>query len=873
MGQIAAAAHELLERDELLASLADELAEASAGRGRFVLLPGEAGGGKTAVVRRFCEGQPAERVLWGACDPLFAPRPLGPLLDIADQTKGDLAEAIRTGAGPHRIVSALLEHANEHPPTIVVLEDVHWADEATLDLLRLLSRRVEQSNALVLMTYREDELDRTHPLQLVLGEIVTRHPVARFAIEPLSPAAVAGLAAPAGVDAGKLYRQTGGNPFFVTEVLAAGGDGAGSRTIRDVVLARAARLSDEGRELLDALAIASPRAELWLLDELAGESIDALEECLSSAMLTSEFGAVAFRHELARLAIEASLGPRRRRELHRVALATLAASPGEPDVVRLAHHAEAAGDGEAVLRYAPQAAARAAAVGAHREAAAQFSRALRFAGRADVEVRAALLSAYSTSCYLTDRCEEAIVAARELLECYRETGDLRRQGETLCLLSQLQMCPGSALLAEPSGRQAVALLEEFPPDAELAMAYANLAAIAMNTEDAVGTQEWGTRALELAERVGDLDARVHALNSVGTMEFLLHGPEHREKVERSRQLAEEADLDTGVLRGDLNLAWAALRHHALPLVEAYLEAGLSRCREPDYDLWRLQVHAYRGCLRLEQGRWEEAAESARLAFADPRSSPLPRILGRIVLGLVRARRGDPQVWPLLDEACEIAAPSGELQRIAPAAAARAEAAWLLGCPELIAEATDVALALAIERQAGWIVGQLACWRKRAGIAERIDAAVAEPHELELASRPEEAAERWTELGCVYESALALAQSSREDSLLRAHAELYELGAHKAAAIVARSLRERGVHGVQRGPRPTTRQNAAGLTARELDVLGLVAEGLRNAEIAERLFLSTKTVDHHVSAILRKLPARSRTEASAEAHRLGLLEAR
>lgn len=868
---ISAAGHELLERDQLLAGLADELAQARAGRGRLVLLAGEAGAGKTAVVRRFCERQSSVAALWGACDPLFTPRPLGPLLEIAGETEGELEEAIRTGAGPHQIVSALLKLASERPPTIVVLEDVHWADEATLDLLRLLARRVGQSRALVLATYRDEELDRAHPLRIVLGEIATGRAVARLTIEPLSPAAVAQLAAPAGVDPGELHRQTGGNAFFVTEVLAAGGDGASSHTIRDAVLARAARLSEEGRALLDAVAVAPPRVELWLLDEVAGDSIDALEECLVSGMLTSGSGTVAFRHELARLAIEASLGPRRRRELHRTALASLAVPPsGDPDVVRLAHHAEAAGDGDAVLLYAPQAADRAAALGAHREAAAQYGRALRFADHGDVETRAALLSSYSTSCYLTDRCQDAITAAQELLECYRASGDRRREGETLCVLSQLQMCPGSVVDAEPAARQAIALLEEFPPDAELAMAYANLAAIAMNGEDAACVQEWGARALELAERIGDLNARVHALNSVGTMEFLLHGPSHREKVEQSTALAHEADLATGVLRGYSNMAWAAARHRALPLVEEYLEAGLRRCREPDYDLWRLHLLAYRACLRLEQGRWEEAAESAQLAVADPRSSPLPRILGRVVLGLVRARRGDPQVWPLLDEATELAAPSGELQRIAPAAAARAEAAWLVGSPESVTEATELALALAVERQAAWIVGQLACWRRRAGVAESIDAPVAEPYELELASRPEDAAERWTQLGCPYEAALALAQSPRDASLLRAHGELHELGAHAAAAIVARGLRARGVQGVQRGPRPSTRQNAAGLTARELEVLGLLAEGLRNAEIAERLFLATRTVDHHVSAILRKLPARSRTEASAEAQRLGFL---
>ena len=784
---------------------------------------------------------------------------------------GELEDAIRGDAGPHEIVSALLRAVRARPPSIVVLEDVHWMDEATLDVLRLLARKVEASGALVLATYRDDEVDRTHPLRIMLGEIATSTAVTRLTIEPLSRAAVARLAASADVDAEELYRQTGGNPFFVTEVLAAG-SGARSRTIRDAVLARAARLSDEGRALLDAVAVAPARVELWLLDALAGDSSHALEECLASGMLTSHVDAVEFRHELARLAIEASLEPRRRLELHRTALTALAAPPrGEPDIVRLAHHAEASGDRDAVLEYAPLAAARAAAAGAHREAAAQYGRALRFAEGASLAARAELLASYSDSCYLTDRCDDAIAAAKDLLECYREAGDRRRQGETLCLLSQLQMCPGGVVEAEPAGSEAVVLLEEFTPSASLAMAYANLAALAMNAEDSAGTLHWGTRAVGLAERIGAGDARVHAVNSLGTMEFLLHGPKRRGRLEHSVWMAREAGFETGILRGYSHLAWAAARHRALSLADHYLAAGLAHCDEPDYDLWRLLLLGQRACLRLDQCRWDEAAESARLALSDPRSSRQPRILGMVVLGLIRARRGDPQVWQLLDDARELAAPSGEPQRIVVVAAARAEAAWLMGRPGLVGDATEAALALAIERKADWLVGQLLCWRRRAGIDETPDVPVPEPYALELAGRTEEAAAAWTRLGCRYEAALALAQSSQVASLARAHAELQQLGASAAATVVARRLRERGVHGIPRGPRPSTRQNPAGLTARELDVLGLVAHGFRNAEIAERLFLSSRTVDHHVSAILRKLPARDRSEASAVAAQLGLLE--
>jgi DNA-binding CsgD family transcriptional regulator/tetratricopeptide (TPR) repeat protein len=859
---MAAVATRLLEREHLLEALHAALAQAEAGDGRLVLVGGEAGVGKTALVRSFCAEQHGVAVWAGACDALFTPRPLGPFLDIAEDVH-EIAAATRA----NDVVSTLLHAARERGRAILVLEDVHWADEATLDGLRLLARKVEAAPLLVIATYRDDELARVHPLRIVLGEIATRPAVERLSVPPLSPDAVAELAHEAGIDAGELYRQTSGNSFYVTEALAAGG-GSIPSTVRDAVLARAARLSPPARAALDAVAIASPRVELWLL-EAAGAD-DGLAEAIASGMLSALATTIEFRHELARLAIEDSVGPARRLDLHRRVLTALADPPtGEPDVVRLAHHAEAAGDTEAVLRYAPAAAARAAAVGAYREAAGQLARALRFEELLTPERRAELLGLYSDACYSTDRCLDAIAAVERMLETYRAVGDRHKEGEALCLLSRLQMCPASVLEAEPAGRRAVEILEEFPPDAALAIAYANLTAIAMNAEDAESTRAWGARAIELAEHVGDSEALVHALCSAGTMEMLLRGPRAGTQAERSLQLARAAGLEVHVLRAHSNMAWAAWRHRAYALADEWLGAGLAICEEPDYDLWRSQMLAHQACVRLDQGRWDEAVNAARRAINDPLSSPLPRILGRVVLGLVRARRGDPHVRPLLAEAAALAAGSGELQRIGPAAAALAEAAWLTGDVASIDGMTADALRLAVDRRAGWIVGQLVSWRRRAGIDEPVPA-VPEPFALELAGRPEDAAEAWIALGCPYEAALALADAQDERTLRLAHDRLQELGARPAAAAVARKLRGLGVRGLPRGPRQRTRANAAQLTERELEVLELLASGRRNAAIAERLFVSPRTVDHHVSAILRKLDVDTRGEAVAEAARLNLL---
>src|SRR5439155_17507097 len=288
------------------------------------LVGAEAGGGKTALLRRFSDASGA-RVLWGACDPLFTPRPLGPLIAVADGLGGELGEAI--GAGPHEVTSALARELTAVRGSVLVLDDVHWADEATLDVLRLLVRRVESVPALVIATYRDAELDRTHPLRRMLGELASSPAVRRLKLAPLSREAVAELAEPYEADPDDVYAKTAGNPFFVVEALAAGGADVPD-TVRDAVLARAAPLSADAKALLEAVAIVPRQAELWLLEQLAPEALDSVDECIASGMLTSDAASLAFRHELARLAVEESISVTRRVRLHRAALAALADPPG-----------------------------------------------------------------------------------------------------------------------------------------------------------------------------------------------------------------------------------------------------------------------------------------------------------------------------------------------------------------------------------------------------------------------------------------------------------------------------------------------------------------------------------------------------------------
>lgn len=392
----------------------------------------------------------------------------------------------------------------------------------------------------------------------------------------------------------------------------------------------------------------------------------------------------------------------------------------------------------------------------------------------------------------------------------------------------------------------------------------------MLAHDIAATQLWAGRALELAERFGVLETSVHALTNLGTAEiFLGDETSGRARLEESLRRAAAAGLDDDVGRAYANLAAPTICRRQHDLAERYLAAGIAYCDEHDIPGYGLYLRAWKARLELDRGRWSAAAELVLEVLGDPDASIPQQITARVTGGLLAIRTGDEERGRrLLDEALAQAKPTGELQRLAPVASARAEAAWLAGRRAAIDAETTRAAELAAERRQPWELGELAVWRARAGLAWPAGP-VAAPFAAELAGDLATAAERWTELRCPYEAALVRAQGDDEAGLREALGEFQRLGALPAARLVSRRLRQRGARDIPRGPHHATTANPAALTPRELEVVRLVADGLRNGEIAERLVVSVRTVDHHVSSILSKLGVRTRAEAAAAAVRMGV----
>jgi DNA-binding CsgD family transcriptional regulator/tetratricopeptide (TPR) repeat protein len=856
---------ELLERDSALAALIEAREAAARGDGRVVFVTGEPGIGKTSLVTRFVRDlEPGARVLFGTCDDLSIPRPLGPIRDLVGAVSAPLEEALAAGAASHEIQGLLIAELELPPqPTVLVVEDVHWADDATLDAITVLGRRIGPLPALLVLTFRGGEVPPAHPLRAALGAIRAGDSVF-LELAPLSERAVASLA---GADSDDVYAATAGNPFYVSELLAFRTAGELPPSIANAVLGRAARLDEDALRLVQLVSVVPNRVTNSVLDSVMPGWSAAAEEPERRQLLDVAPGYVRFRHELARNAIRSSIPIAARRRLHAEILDALLAANADPaDVV---HHAEAAGAEDVVAKHALVAARRAAALGSNRQAHSHYRRASDFVDRLSAADQAAVLEELATASYVVGRLEDAFPAIERAIAVYGDLSDEAAVGRCTRVLSRFHWFAGDGDAAQRTMLDAMAILEPLGESVELARAYSGLSQLAMLAEDAEQAFVWGEQALELAIRLGDESTRAHALINIGSAKSQL---DHRETAAllEAHALADAAGDRYEATRALGNLAYALMLWVQPGEALRHTETALAYAQEHEIHSLASYFATMIAWLRLRAGEWDDAEQVVRSEIE--RDAAVPQLLAKTVLTELAVRRGDPDAAELLCDLAEQADRTDELQRLAPVLELETEWALTRGTP-MPDERFERVIAKIRPRSdfAGWGAARVGAWAAVAGIDIDADQPASPPLATMACRDWRGAADAFGDVGWTYDRALMLSLLDDEESLAEAIEISRGLGAEPLTRRVAGRMRELGLN-VPHGPRQSTRANPAGLTARQLDVLALLAAGLTNAEIAERLVVSPRTAEHHVAAVLTKLGAATRRDVARRAAELGLTQA-
>ncbi|WP_448811297.1 helix-turn-helix transcriptional regulator [Agromyces bauzanensis] len=851
---------ELLERESQLEQLREAVLR-SRRAGGIVTISGESGAGKSALLRAAIAPDATVRIARGLCDPLETPRPLGPIREVvADLGIGEVLDF--GGSTTPAELGAALMRALRTEPSVVAIEDAQWIDEASVDVLRFLVRRIESAPILLVVTYRPGEIGARHSVRLLLGDIARHEGAMTIAVPSLTIDAIRVLVRETGLDAASVLGRTGGNPFYVTEIVRHPGEGLPA-SVRDAVLASTNAVAEDDLEVLRLIATAPDAVDDRLLP-LLGIDMPRLRRLEATDLLVRSRRGVGYRHELARLAVEDAIPLAASAPLHARMLDALEQS-GSRDLALLTHHARAAGDHLRTGRYADAAAADASRAGAHTESVAFLRLAIEhFAG--EPAERADLLERLSYEEYMVSHLPEAIEAIADARRVWSTVGDRRR----------LAAAHGQQALIEyyaADRRQAerhVGLAIEEVDSPGYAAAWATRMYLQLRRSDVDAVKATALIADDVARERHDDDVRLRSQIFVAAAEVLNGSPTARTQLLDWADEARVLGYDEAASTGYSNLVAIDVDHRRFREAGELLSRSLPFTVERDIPLCNQWQTGVRGRLHLLRGRWEAALEDAG-AVLEVCASPLALLWPNVVAALVLLRRGESHELAerYLDRAWELAGRLDEPSALLPVLSAIAERAWLLDLDDDRLAGAEAAIAdLDDGNGADWAAGDLAVWLARLG-RPVADARVAEPFALELAGSPDESAERWRALGSPFEAALAALGSTDEAVAGCAVDELDAMGAIATADRARGALRARGLSRVPVRPRTSTRGNPSGLTNRQLDVARLVAQGLTNAELAKRLYISPKTAGHHVSAILAKLGLDTRRDLIRRSAEIGL----
>ncbi len=698
------------------------------------------------------------------------------------------------------------------------------------------------------------------PLRLTLGALASQRATRRLSLPTLSAAGVATLAQGTGIDATELHRLTAGNPYFVTEVLQAGSHTLPA-SIRDAVLSRTRTLSTPARDALDVAALIGPRMPSELLVSLVDDPL-VMDELISNGLLIKDGDGLRFRHEIARVAIEVAVPPYRKARIHTKIMDALLSSGSEDDA-RLSFHAEGAGNAEVVLAHAPRAGRRAAELGARREAAAQYERALRFVPETDIRRRAELLDNLAQQLDFVD--EDLVETCSAAVALWHELGDSARESDSLLNLAWglWRLCRGADF--RQASDAALKLAKPLGASPQLAKAYNTLAYRKLSSGRYEESLALGRQVREMSEQLGLTDVISDSLNLEAQV-IRAMGNDWTVPMQAALELALSGGHEYragGVFVCTYWMYCGELRHDE---GEQIYHQAMTYCDVHDIGTSLNCLLAERAGVFEKLGRWDECISTTHAVLEQQSVSPANRLQPLCYQAKVMARRGQDGYWPYLDEAMHSAFGIDEAEWLTFVGLARIEAYWLEGR----LDAARAELDRVRDASTGVVVllrPWIALWTWRlTGATDVIDL---EPFASQIAGDGAHAAELWDRLGYRYEAALALLDTKDEALLRESLARLSDLGAEAAARLVRRRMRDLGIRSIPAGARTTTRAHPQGLTRREQEILQLLSEGQSNEEISASLFISVRTVEHHVSAILGKLGATTRKGAATEALKLGL----
>jgi DNA-binding CsgD family transcriptional regulator len=863
----------LIERDGLLASLQQHFEDISDGEGHCVLISGEAGIGKTALVKAFCKKQSDECSIYqGACDALFTPRPLAPLYDILWQVNKERWPTSPSSEERSALFANFFQELSaKKGKLLIVFEDIHWADEGTLDFIKFFARRIYQLPCLFILTYRDDEIHSRHPLRNVLGQLPPDS-FTKLMVTPLSKQAVVEMATHKGYSGEDVYSISGGNPFYVNEILASYSPGVPDN-IKDSILSVYERQKEGTKNAWQIWSVMPEGLEVDRVAKLKSALGKAIDHCFAISVILVQSGKVVFKHELYRRTIEESLTLFKRMELNKMMLELFLDSFEEKgEIERILHYAKNANEKKLVVKYAPAAAQKAALIGAHMEASKLYLTAIDYFEGNDTNQLAKFYEAYAYECYLSNQIKEAIGFTEKVLDLWKEEADVEKTGDSLRFLSRLWWFDGNGKNAEDFAWQAIEVLKDQPASLTKAMAFSNMSQLKMLSNEPAECMLWGEKAIAMANELGNEEILCHALNNVGSVQMFIHSSEQKgiAMLQQSLDIALRNGYHEHAARAYANLASVAVKLKNYAFARKTLDDGIHYCEEGDLNSWGFYVLSWKARLNLETGNWTEAFNIADNLLKNENQPAIIKITALIVVAKVLMRKGDKDVLALLLEAKSRSFKTMELQRVIPSMAALLEYEWLTG--KTIIEQEDIEQTTVLMQQTGIDLekNEFAFWMKKAGRHFVQGKEIAEAYDASSEAKAFKAASIWEKTGCLYEQALVLFEG-KEDDKRKAITIVQDLGAIAVYEKMKQEMRNLGIKNIPRGIRNTTRSNAALLTSREMEILQLLKEELQNKEIAAQLYISAKTVDHHISSILFKLDANSRSKAVSEAVRAGILK--